>query len=583
MSQQPTTMEAQRVTIRRADPRTTVQVTFPDNTILEGPVGTPLEMFVQIFENGNKPRGAMVVAAIVDGSLRELTMPVMRDVSVQPVRMDSGDGGRIYRRSLAFLLTVAAAELFPGIQILIDYALPSGAFFCKVRSRDPFTEDELDAVRERMREIVAASDPITRRQIPLKEAVEMFQECGDDDKVRLLEFRNKDYLTIYELRGQVDYFYGYMVPNTGYLTLFNILAEEDGFILQYPRRESPNIIRPYVKSPQMNEVFRRTEEWLTLLGVEDIGHLNQAIRDSRARELVLVNEALHEQYIAQIAAQIAERHKHGLRLVLIAGPSSSGKTTFSKRLAVQLMAHGLQPYTLEMDRYFVQRDQTPKDEEGNYDFEALEAVNIPLFNEQLLALTTCKTVHIPHYDFASGLSTFEKEEIRLSREHVLIVEGIHGLNPKLVSSLPTEKTFRVYVSALTQLNIDRHNRVPTTDVRLIRRIVRDATFRGYTAWDTLSRWESVRRGEKRNIFPYQENADVMFNSALVYELAVLRPLAEPLLLQIEPRQEHYIEARRLLSILSWLKPMSAELVPDNSLLREFISGSILRDYLPGQR
>jgi uridine kinase len=576
-------MESQKVTIRRAERRLNVQVTFPDRTILEGPVGASLEMFVRSYENGNQPRGAMVVAAVVDGSLRELTMPVMRDVSINPVRMDTGDGGRIYRRSLAFLLTVAAAELFPGVQILIDYALPSGAFFCKVRGRDPFSKDELAAIRARMQEIVTASAPITRRQIPLREAVAMFEDCGDDDKVRLLEFRNKDYLTIYELRGQVDYFYGYMVPNTGYLTLFNILAEADGFALQYPRRESPNIIRPYVKSPQLTEVFRRTEEWLSLLGVEDIGHLNQAIRNSRERELVLVNEALHEQHIAQIAAQIAERHyQHGLRLVLIAGPSSSGKTTFSKRLAIQLMAHGLQPYTLEMDRYFVDREKTPKDEHGEYDFEALEAVDIPLFNEQLVSLTGCQPVHIPHYDFVTGKSSLEATTVHLSPEHILIVEGIHGLNPNLVQALPAEQTFRVYVSALTQLNIDRHNRVPTTDVRLIRRIVRDATFRGYTAWDTLSRWESVRRGEKRYIFPYQENADVMFNSALVYELAVLRPLAEPLLLQIEPRQEHYIEARRLLSILGWLKPMDNELIPDNSLLREFVGGSILRDYIPGQ-
>jgi uridine kinase len=574
-------MEAQRELIRPAEPRTAVQVTFPDGTILEGPVGTTLETFVHAYERERTLDSALTVAAIVDGLLRELTMPVTRDISVNLVKTDSGDGTRIYRRSLAFLLTVAAAELFPGSQTLIDYALPSGAFFCKVRGREPFSERELRAVEARMREIVAAEDLITRHTISLEEAVELFSECGDDDKVRLLEFRTKNYLTIYKLRGQVDYFYGYMVPNTGYLALFNILAEEDGFILQYPRRESPNIIRPYVKSPQMSEVFRRTEEWLTLLGVEDIGHLNRAIRDGRSRELVLVNEALHEQHITQIASEIQHRHIDGLRLVLIAGPSSSGKTTFSKRLAIQLMAHGLRPYPLEMDRYFVDRHLTPRDERGEYDFEALEAVDLALFNEQVLALTSSKPVRIPHYDFVSGLQSFEEKEIRLSADHILIVEGIHGLNPRLVEALPTERTFRVYVSALTQLNIDRHNRVPTTDLRLIRRIVRDSIYRGYTAMDTLSRWESVRRGEKRNIFPYQENADVMFNSALVYELAVLRPLAEPLLLQIEPRQPYYIEARRLLSILGWLKTMSADLVPDNSLLREFVGGSILRDYMPG--
>lgn len=561
-------------------PRSSVQVTFPDSTTLEGPLGTTLETFVQTYEQEYPSRGRLAVAAIVDGTLRELTMSVTRDIVIKPVYTDSGDGGRIYRRSLAFLLTVAIAEMFPGTSVLIDYALPSGAFFCKVRNRAPLTELEIRAVKTRMQEIVASNEPIRRQEIPLADAIEMFRACGDDDKVRLLEFRHKDYLTIYRLRDQVDYFYGYMVPHTGYLTLFNVLPEDDGFILQYPRRESPNIIRPYVRSPQMNMIFRQTEEWLSLLGIEDIGNLNQAIRDGRARELVLVNEALHEQHIAHIASEIAARHRDGLRTVLIAGPSSSGKTTFSKRLAIQIMAHGLKPYTLEMDRYFVERDKTPKDEHGEYDFESLEAVDLPLFNEQLLTLTSGHKVRIPHFDFISGKRHLA-EEIQLSTDHIVIIEGIHGLNPGLVQSLPTERTYRIYVSALTQLNIDRHNRVPTTDLRLIRRIVRDATHRGYTALDTLSRWESVRRGEKRNIFPYQENADIMFNSALLYELAVLRPLAEPLLLQIEPRQPHYIEARRLISILSWLQVMDAELVPDNSLIREFIGGSILRDYSPG--
>lgn len=567
--------------IHEAAPRSTVQVTFADGTILEGPVGTSLETFVRAYERRLPSQQALPVAAIVDGMLRELTMPVTRDVSVQIVRTDSGDGSRIYRRSLAFLLTVAVAELFPGTQVVVDYALPSGGFFCKVRGRPPLSAAEVEQVKAHMREIVAACDPITRHEIPLDEARRLFEECGDDDKVRLLEFRNKDYLTIYRLREEVDYFYGYMVPHTGYLTLFNVLPEEDGFILQYPRRESPHIIRPHTPSPQLTEVFRRTEEWLTLLGVEDIGQLNRAIRAGRARELVLVNEALHEQHVAQIASQIAARHRDGLRIVLIAGPSSSGKTTFSKRLAIQIMANGLRPYTLEMDRYFVERHLTPRDESGEYDFEALEAVDLPLFNEQLLALTSGQPVRIPHYDFLTGRRSFEEQPVTLSRDQILIIEGIHGLNPRLVQSLPTERLFRVYVSALTQLNIDRHNRVPTTDVRLIRRIVRDSIYRGYSALQTLSRWESVRRGEKRNIFPYQENADVMFNSALVYELAVLRPMAEPLLRQIEPGEQHYIEARRLLSILGWLVPMDANLVPDNSLLREFIGGSILRDYVPG--
>ncbi|MBN2305719.1 MAG: nucleoside kinase [Anaerolineae bacterium] len=577
-------MQPLNTLIRPAEPRTAVQVTFPDETILEGPVGEPLETFVQAARELPLLKGKLTVAAIVDGVLRELTMPVERDVTITPVTTDTSDGGRIYRRSLAFLMTVAAEELFPGIKVHVDYALPSGAYFCKVRDRAPFSPEEIEALKTRMREIVANSDPITRHEISLDEAIEMFAGCGDDDKVRLFEFRTKNYVTIYKLREQADYFYGYMVPHTGYLTLYNLLHAEDGFILQFPRRETPGHILPLITSPQLIDAFSRTEDWLEKLGVEDIGHLNRAIENGRARELVLVNEALHEQHIAQIASQVADRHRDGLRLVLIAGPSSSGKTSFSKRLAIQIMAHGLKPYTLEMDRYFVERQLTPRDENGEYDFEALEAVDIPLFNEQLLALTSGQAVKMPRFNFVSGTRSFETETVQLSPDHILIVEGIHGLNPRLVSSLPTERTYRIYVSALTQLNIDRHNRVPTTDVRLIRRIVRDARHRGYTAQDTLGRWDSVRRGEKRNIFPYQENADVMFNSALVYELAVLRPLAEPLLLQIEPRANHYyIEARRLLSILGWLNAMDTELVPDNSLLREFIGGSILRDYEPGPR
>ncbi|NDJ75193.1 MAG: nucleoside kinase [Chloroflexi bacterium] len=577
-------MEALQTIISRAEPRTSVHVTFPDGTVLEGPVGTTLETFVQAYEVDDPARGKLSVAALVDGVLRELTMPVVRDVNIQPIHTDSGDGGRVYRRSLAFLLTVATAELFPGVQVIIDYAVPSGAFFCRLRNREPFTASELEAIKERMHEIVVANEPIERQEIPLAEAIRIFSECGDDDKVRLLEFRHKDYLTVYKLRDEMDYFYGYMVPHAGYLTLFNILPEEDGFVLLYPRRESPTVIQPYAPSPQLPEVFRQTQEWLSLLGIEDIGNLNQAIRDGHARELVLVNEALHEQHIAHIASKISDHYRQdGARLVLIAGPSSSGKTTFSKRLAIQLVAHGLTPYTLEMDNYFVERHLTPLDENGEYDFEALEAVDLPLFNEHLAALTESRKVQLPHFDFVTGTRSFQEQFTQLSADQILIIEGIHGLNPGLVQSIPTERTYRIYVSALTQLNIDRHNRVPTTDVRLTRRIVRDARRRGYSALETLSRWESVRRGEKRNIFPYQENADIMFNSALLYELAVLRPLAEPLLLQIEPRQPHYVEARRLLSILSWLKPMEAKVVPDNSLLREFVGGSILRDYSPTLR
>jgi uridine kinase len=335
---------------------------------------------------------------------------------------------------------------------------------------------------------------------------------------------------------------------------------------------------------KLGAVFSQAEEWLRRIGVADFGRLNQVLRQDRAQELILVDEALHEQQIARIARTIYDgHHEHGLRLVLVAGPSSSGKTTFSKRLAIQLLAHGLRPFTLELDNYFIDRDLTPKDEEGNFDFEALSAINLPLFNTQLLELIQGAEVQLPRFDFVLGKSVTGSVG-KLTENQILIIEGIHGMNPDLVTKIPPARIFRVYVSALTQLNVDSHNRVSTTDVRMLRRICRDAVQRGHNATATIMQWPSVRRGEKRNIFPFQENADVMFNSALTYELAALRPLVEPLLLQVEPGTRPHIEANRLLSFLRWVRPLTPRqqaLIPDTSLLREFIGGSILQDYQPG--
>jgi len=406
----------------------------------------------------------------------------------------------------------------------------------------------------------------------------MFRMRGEREKAQLLTRRQKDYLTLYNLRGSRDYFHGYMVPSTGYLRCFALHPWPPGFVLQYPRRHRPTELLPVLDYPQLTAIFREYGEWLRLLGVASVSGLNEAIANGRIREIILVSEALHEQRIAQVADQIA-RQRSEVRLVLVAGPSAAGKTTFSKRLSVQLLAHGIRPFPLAMDNYFVDREKTPRDEYGHYDFEALNALDVPLFNQHLLALMRGEEVQIPRFNFNTGRRG-KGGTVQLGPDHIIIIEGIHGLNPRLVSSVPRERAFRIFISALTQLNIDRHNRVPTTDTRLVRRIVRDATYRGYTAEETLNRWESVRRGEKRYIFPYQEHADVVFNSALVYELAVLKPLAEPLLLQVKPYSPRRVEAKRLLAFLQWFQPCGPDMIPDNSILREFTGSSILRDYTP---
>jgi uridine kinase len=569
-------------TIHPATPRERVQVHFNDKATYEGPTGVTLEEFFHTWERDSHiPLEKRAVAAIVDNRLRELTYPVTRDVTVTPVTLLDADGNRVYRRTLSFLLVVAVAELFPGAQVSIEHAMPTGAFFCQIKGRPKLTQEELEQLKAHMWQIVKEDNPIVRRNMPLDEARRLFAERNDDDKVRLLEVRVQDYLSVYELRGYVDYFFGYMAPSTGYVHWFDMQLFGDGFVIRYPRRENPGELLPFVDSPKLAEVFRQTSHWLDLMGISDIGQLNLVTTNGRMREIVLVSEALHERNIAEIGQRVAERHKQGVRVVLIAGPSSSGKTTFSKRLAIQLMTHGLEPFTLEMDNYFVERVKTPRDENGEYDFESLQALNIDLLNENLLALIAGKKLQLPRFNFVTG-NPEPGREVQISRNHVIILEGIHGMNPKLTPLLSVEDTFRIYVSALTQLNIDRHNRVSTTDVRMIRRIVRDAQHRGYTAEDTIGRWSSVRRGEKRNIFPYQENADAVFNSSLVYELAVLRPLVEPLLLRVNPDSIARVEAHRLLTFMAWVRPIAdSSIVPDNSLLREFIGGSILREYHPG--
>jgi uridine kinase len=578
-----TTQTENKITV--AAPRKTVQANFAEGFTLESPVGTSIEAFLRAAEpNFSQPYDSPMMGGVLDGRLRELTFCLSRDSTLQPVLLSSSDGGRIYRRSLVMLLATAIDELWPGTKVNVSYSVAEGGFYCTLPNHKPLTAEGLAQLEAHMRQIVADDSPITKSLVPLDEARALFEIRGDDDKLRLLEQRNRNDLTLYTLRNRSDYFYGYMVPSTGYLTVFRLVNAGDGFILQYPRKEHTGELADINPNSRINEVFRQADDWLRKMNVEDIGQLNRIVRRDRIQELVLVAEALHEQRIAAIASTISERHdKHGTRIVMIAGPSSSGKTTFSKRLAIQLLAHGLRPFTLEMDNYFVDRELTPLDESGAFDFDSLGAVNVPLFNKHLASLTRGDEVRLPLFDFVLGKS-LEGRLVQLAENQIIIIEGIHGLNPGLLPSLPRESVFRVYVSALTPLNVDRHNRVPTTDTRLLRRMVRDAAYRGHFATDTIVRWPSVRRGEKRNIFPHQENADIIFNSALVYELAALRPLAEPLLLQVPPGTPAHIEANRLLSFLKWVQPMTPEqvaLIPDTSLLREFIGGSILADYHPG--
>jgi uridine kinase len=568
-------MENEPNPVHGAEPRKTAQVRFPDGRTFEAPVGTALEQYVRM-ALADSP--VPVIAALVNGELRELTYPLQSDARLEPIFLSDSDGERIYRRSLAFLLVTVIRGRFPQAQVFVDYTLPFGGFFCRLRGRDPFSAEELAQIEASMRTFVEQDIPITRESVPLAEAIELFQSRGEMEKVQLLKRRQKATISLYSLQGTRDYFHGYMVPSTGYLQHFAVFKWPPGFVLQYPRRNRPLELSPARYHPQLMETFLEYGEWLRLLKIEWVSELNDAIADGRIREIVLVSEALHEGRIADIAEHIVRRMGK-VRLVLIAGPSASGKTTFAKRLSIQLLAHGIRPFPLEMDNYFVDREKTPRDANGDYDFEALEALDVPLFNRHLLALMNGEEVLLPRFNFKTGRRE-PGEVVQLGPDHIVIVEGIHGLNPQLAPDLPREAVFRIFVSALTQLNVDRNDRVSTTDTRLIRRVVRDATYRDYSAEETLQRWESVRNGEKRFIFPYQEHADVMFNSALVYELAVLKPLTEPLLLQVEHTSPRHVEAKRLLTFLDWFESCGGELIPDNSILREFIGGSILQDYMP---
>jgi uridine kinase len=566
-------MERQVDIIQNETKRPTVEVHFPDGKVFSGPRGVPVEAFVQaVSEIDDDP----IVGAVINGELRELTYPIDMDAVVRFVKTSEADGARIYRRSLTFLLEAAFDDMYPTATLVVDHSVASGGYYCHVTGRPPLDEVELETLHDHMISLVEADLPFEKRKVPLDEAIEFFEQKGEMDKVALMRYRQKDHLILYRLGDHQDYHHGYMVPSTGHLKWFDLAPMGEGFVLRFPRRHASTELLPLPESPKLIATFRQYGHWLSRMGIGSVSALNDAILSSRVREIILVSEALHEQKIAEMASQITALSKQA-RIILIAGPSSSGKTTFAKRLTVQMLARGLSPFAIELDNYFVDRAKTPRDSEGQYDYESIGALNTILLSDHLRQLIDGQEIMMPHYNFKTGQSE-PGEVVRLQKDQLIILEGIHGLNPHLIPDLPSEQTFRLYVSCLTQLNLDSQNRISTTDTRLLRRIVRDARERGYSAQQTIRRWESVRRGEKRWIFPFQNNADEMFNSALVYEVSSLKLLVEPLLRQVPYGTPEHIEAKRLLAFLEWFLPLDPDLIPDNSILREFTGGSILREF-----
>lgn len=524
-----------------------------------------------------------IVLAMVNGKLQELWKYMRDGATVTFLTTQSQAGIMAYRRSGVLLLLKALNDSIPKErlgqnQVRVDFSLSKG-LFCHFSNGLVLTEEELAQVQSAMETIRDANYPIEKYSISTDSAIEQFGRVGMSDKERLFRFRRASKVNIYSLGGFEDYYYGYMLPSTSYLKYFKLYAYEDGFVLQMPVKKAPEILPEFEPQNKLFQVMRETGKWGEELGVATVGELNELItgkpnKKSSCRdttELILVQEALMEKRMAQIADAIARDSRK--KLVLIAGPSSSGKTTFSYRLSVQLKAAGLRPHPIGVDNYFVDREKSPRDADGNYNYEDLECIDVAQFNQDMEDLLDGKTVSMPSYNFITGHREYNGNLLKLGPEDILVIEGIHCLNEKLYPSLPKEAIFRIYISALTQLNIDEHNRIPTTDGRLIRRMVRDARTRGASAQNTIAMWNSVRKGEEKNIFPYQETADVVFNSALIYELAVLKPYAEPLLFGIDRSAPEYAEAKRLLKFFDYFVGIDSQKIPINSVLREFIGGS----------
>ena len=534
---------------------------------IEAPMGSNLE---DIYKLSGLKMEYGPISAHVNNKVEGMHYRAYKQKEVEFLDITSSSGSRAYTRSLFFILCKAAHELFKPCKVAIDIPVSNG-YYVNLNIGRPVTVDDAGAIRRRMQEIIDAAMPIHRHETTTKEAIELFDSLHNRSKVKLLQSIGSLYTTYYDIDGYVDYYYGSLLTNTSQIYLFGLEKYYDGLLLRLPSREHPSELGEMTHQDKMFGIFKEHHQWQEILGLRTIGELNEVIGKGKSSILIQISEALQEKKIAKIADEIAQRK--GIKMVLIAGPSSSGKTTTCKRLSVQLAVNGIKPVGISLDDYFLDRELTPLDEKGEYDFEHLHALNLPLLNEQLTALFQGEEVELPRYDFPTGKSVKSGKRLKLHDDEILVVEGIHALNPELTSQIPKEKIFRVYASALTTILLDNHNYVPTTDNRLLRRIIRDHKYRGVSALDTIRRWPSVRAGENKWIFPYQENADAMFNSAMLFELAVIKSQAEPLLEQVPENVPEHAEAYRLLKFLHYIKPIPETQIPPTSLLREFLGGS----------
>ena len=534
---------------------------------VEFPIGSSLS---EIFSQSGIQMEYGPMGAKVNNRVSGLGMRLYRNADVEFLDIKTPSGSRTYTRTLFFVLSKAVHDLFPDGTVVIDIPVSNG-YYVNLNIGRPVTLDDAGAIRRRMQEIIDAAMPIHRHETTTQEAIELFDSLHNRSKVKLLKSIGRLYTTYYDIDGYVDYYYGSLLTNTSQLYLFGLEKYYDGLLLRLPSREHPDELGELIHQDKMFGIFKEHHQWQDIMNLRTIGDLNEVIGKGFASQLIQVSEALQEKKIAQIADEIAR--KKGIKLVLIAGPSSSGKTTTCKRLSVQLAVNGIKPVGISLDDYFLDRDKTPLDEKGDYDFENLHALNLPLLNEQLSALFRGEEVELPRYDFPTGSSQKSGKKLQLKEKEILVVEGIHALNPELTSEIPNEQIFRVYASALTTILLDNHNYVPTTDNRLLRRIIRDHKYRAVSAQETIRRWPSVRAGENKWIFPFQENADAMFNTAMLFELAVIKSQAEPLLEQVPENCPEYAEAYRLLKFLRYIKPIPDTQIPPTSLLREFLGGS----------